>query len=44
MVASPSVAIDLPLKILVWEDADGLPEELVQRIAVIEALASNAAG
>ena len=23
MVASPSIAIDLPLKILVWEDADG---------------------
>jgi uncharacterized protein (DUF302 family) len=23
MLASPSVAIDLPLKILVWEDADG---------------------
>src|SRR5277367_5303272 len=23
MLAAPSVAIDLPLKILVWEDADG---------------------
>jgi uncharacterized protein (DUF302 family)/uncharacterized membrane protein YidH (DUF202 family) len=23
MIASPSVAIDLPLKVLVWEDADG---------------------
>jgi len=23
MVASPSVAIDLPLKILLWEDRDG---------------------
>jgi uncharacterized protein (DUF302 family) len=23
MVANPSIAIDLPLKILVWEDADG---------------------
>jgi uncharacterized protein (DUF302 family) len=23
MVAAPSIAIDLPLKILVWEDADG---------------------
>ena len=22
MIASPSIAIDLPLKILVWEDAD----------------------
>ena len=25
MLASPSVAIDLPLKILVWEDAEGRP-------------------
>ncbi len=24
MVASPTIAIDLPLKILVWEDADGV--------------------
>jgi uncharacterized protein (DUF302 family) len=23
MLAAPSIAIDLPLKILVWEDADG---------------------
>jgi len=23
MIASPSIAIDLPLKILVWQDADG---------------------
>ena len=23
MIASPSIAIDLPLKILIWEDADG---------------------
>jgi uncharacterized protein (DUF302 family) len=23
MIAAPSIAIDLPLKILVWEDADG---------------------
>jgi len=23
MIASPSVAIDLPLKVLVWEDGDG---------------------
>ena len=60
MIASPSIAIDLPLKILVWEDADGkvwisynaptylqarhrLPQELVQNIAVVEALAMNAA-
>ena len=60
MIASPSIAIDLPLKILVWEDAHGkvwisynapaylkarhgLPAELVQNIAVVEALAKNAA-
>jgi uncharacterized protein (DUF302 family) len=60
MIASPSIAIDLPLKILVWEDADGktqisfnasdylqkrhdLPPELVQNIAVVEALAKKAA-
>jgi uncharacterized protein (DUF302 family) len=23
MIASPSIAIDLPMKVLVWEDADG---------------------
>ena len=61
MLASPSVAIDLPLKILIWEDTDGkvwisynspaylqarhgLPQELVQNIAVVEALAAAAAG
>jgi uncharacterized protein (DUF302 family) len=61
MLAAPSIAIDLPLKILVWEDADakvwvsynapsylearhGLPPELLQNIAVVEALAANAAG
>lgn len=60
MLASPSVAIDLPLKILIWEDAGGkvrisynapaylqkrhnLPAELVQNIAVVEALAAAAA-
>ena len=60
MVASPSIAIDLPLKILVWEDASGkvqmlynapvylqarhgLPAELVQNIAVVEALATKVA-
>jgi len=60
MIASPSVAIDLPLKVLVWEDADGkvwisyntpsyfqarhhLPQELLGNIAVVEALATNAA-
>ena len=60
MIASPSIAIDLPLKILVAEDADGkvwlsynapsylktrhnLPENLLQNIAVVEALATAAA-
>jgi uncharacterized protein (DUF302 family) len=60
MLAAPSLAIDLPLKILVWEDAEGkvwvsynspaylrerhgLPEELLQNIAVVEALAAAAA-
>ena len=60
MLASPSVAIDLPLKILIWEDTDnkvwisynspaylqarhGLPQELVQNIAVVGALAAAAA-
>ena len=60
MVASPGIAIDLPLKILVAEDSNGkvqvswnsvaylqarhnLPAELVQNIAVVEALAAKAA-
>jgi uncharacterized protein (DUF302 family) len=60
MVAAPSVAIDLPLKILIWEDAQaktwvsynspaylqerhGLPQELMQNISVVEALATKAA-
>ncbi|MGD1212612.1 MAG: DUF302 domain-containing protein [Candidatus Acidiferrales bacterium] len=60
MIASPSVAIDLPLKILIVEDGDGkvwvsyndpiylkdrhnLPENLLQNIAVVEALAAKAA-
>ena len=60
MLATPSVAIDLPLKILIWEDAQGrvwvsynspaylqgrhrIPAELMQNIAVIEALAAKAA-
>ena len=60
MIASPSIAIDLPLKVLVWEGANGkvwisynapaylqarhgLPPELVQNIAVVEALAMKAA-
>lgn len=60
MLASPTIAIDLPLKILVAEDANGkrwisynspqylknrhgLSDELVKNIAIIEALAAEAA-
>jgi uncharacterized protein (DUF302 family) len=60
MLAAPSIAIDLPLKILVWEDATGkvwlsynspeylaerhgLPQDLVQNIAVVGILAAKAA-
>ncbi len=60
MLAAPSVALDLPLKILIAEDAAGkvwisyntpaflqqrhnLPANLQPNIAVIEALANNAA-
>jgi uncharacterized protein (DUF302 family) len=60
MIASPSIAIDLPLKVLIWEDAGGkvwvsynavgylqerhgLPPELAQNVAVVEALAAKAA-
>jgi uncharacterized protein (DUF302 family) len=59
MLAAPSIAIDLPLKVLVWEDGDGkvwvsynspeylrerhgLPQELLQNIAVVETLATKA--
>jgi uncharacterized protein (DUF302 family) len=58
MLAAPSSAIDLPLKILVWTDAHGnvwlsynspeylrerhgLPQNLLQNIAVVEALANT---
>ncbi|HVZ83601.1 MAG TPA: DUF302 domain-containing protein [Terracidiphilus sp.] len=61
MLAAPSTAIDLPLKILVAEDAEGrvtisyndpaylqqrhgFPQELLQNIAVIAAIAQNIAG
>ena len=60
MLAAPSVALDLPLKILVWQDSSGkvwvsynnpayllerhgLPEEMLQNIAVAEMFASRAA-
>jgi uncharacterized protein (DUF302 family) len=59
MLASPSIAIDLPLKILVWEDSSGkvsisynsaeylqqrhgVPEHLVQTLAVVAVLAASA--
>jgi uncharacterized protein (DUF302 family) len=59
MLAAPSVAIDLPLKILVSEDSQGkvwvsyntpeylkerhgLPQDLLQNIAVVETLAAQA--
>jgi uncharacterized protein (DUF302 family) len=51
MVASPSLAIDLPLKALAWEDADGQvwlsynsPEYLKQRHNVPDELVKNIAG
>ena len=60
MLAAPSIAIDLPLKILISEDAQGkvwvsynaprylqerhgIPQGLLQNIAVVETLASKAA-
>jgi uncharacterized protein (DUF302 family) len=60
MLAAPTAALDLPLKLLVWEDRDGkrwisynstqylkqrhaLPDDLQKNIAVIEALATEAA-
>jgi uncharacterized protein (DUF302 family) len=59
MLAAPSIAIDLPLKILVWEDGQGkvwlsyngpeylkerhgVPQDLLQNIAVVETLAAKA--
>lgn len=59
MLAAPSIAIDLPLKILVWEDGQGkvwlsynspeylqerhgLPQDLLQNIAVVGTLAAKA--
>ena len=60
MLEAPPAAIDLPLKILVWEDSQGkvwvsynrpdylqkrhgFPRELLENIAVVEALAEKAA-
>jgi uncharacterized protein (DUF302 family) len=51
MIAAPSVAIDLPLKALAWQDASGqvwlsynTPEYLGARHGVPEALLQNLAG
>lgn len=51
MVASPSGAIDLPLKALAWEDAEGQvwlsynsPDYLKQRHAIPNELVKNIAG
>ena len=51
MVASPTLAIDLPLKALVWEDTDGKvwlsyngPEYLQRRHAIPDELVKNISG
>ena len=51
MIASPTVAIDLPLKALVWEDSEGKvwlsynsPGYLKERHAIPENLLQNIAG
>ena len=51
MIASPSVAIDLPLKALVWQDGDGevwlsynSPEYLKERHAIPDDLLKSIAG
>ena len=51
MVASPTLAIDLPLKALVWEDAEGAvwlsynsPDYLKQRHGIPDDLIKNIAG
>jgi uncharacterized protein (DUF302 family) len=51
MLAAPSVAIDLPLKILVWEDEEGKvwlsynsPEYLRERHGLPQELLANIAG
>jgi len=48
MIASPSIAIDLPLKALAWEDADGkvwlsynTPEYLMERHGIPKELLKN---
>jgi uncharacterized protein (DUF302 family) len=51
MLASPTVAVDLPLKALIWQDADGKvwlsynsPEYLQQRHRIPAELIKNVAG
>ena len=51
MVASPLLALDLPLKALVWQDAEGhvgvsyySPAYLAERYAIPQALVGNIAG
>jgi len=51
MIASPTLAIDLPLKALIWQDVDGAvwlsynsPEYLQQRHRIPENLLPNIAG
>jgi uncharacterized protein (DUF302 family) len=51
MVASPTLAIDLPLKALVWQDVEGAvwlsynsPEYLQQRHTIPDALIKNISG
>jgi uncharacterized protein (DUF302 family) len=51
MIASPSVAIDLPLKALVWEDGEGKvwlsynsPDYLKERHRIPDELLQNIAG
>ena len=51
MIASPTVAIDLPLKALIWEDGGGkvwvfynTPEYLKQRHGIPDELLNNIAG
>jgi uncharacterized protein (DUF302 family) len=51
MVASPTLAIDLPLKALAWEDADGQvwlsynsPDYLKRRHEIPDELVKNIAG
>ena len=48
MIASPSIALDLPLKVLAWEDADGKfwlsynqPEYLMARHGIPKELLQN---